>query len=116
MTSLTDKHCVPCEGGTPPLDDATTTKLLGQLAGWRRAQPDGSEAGARITKQYRFKDFVAAIAFVDEVAVLAEAEGHHPDLCVHYDRVDVTLWTHAVGGLSENDFILAAKIDQIPQQ
>jgi 4a-hydroxytetrahydrobiopterin dehydratase len=113
MTPLTDKHCVPCEGPTPPLDDATTTKLLGQLVGWRRVEADGPQAGARIVKQHRFKDFVAAIAFIDKMAVIAEAEGHHPDFCVHYNQVDVTLWTHAVGGLSENDFILAAKIDAL---
>ncbi|HVZ73269.1 MAG TPA: 4a-hydroxytetrahydrobiopterin dehydratase [Polyangia bacterium] len=106
MTKLKDKHCVPCEGGTPALDDATTKLLLGEVAGWRaEATP------ARITKQLVFKDFVAAMAFLAKLAVLAEAEGHHPDFCVHYNKVDVTLWTHAVGGLSENDFILAAKVD-----
>jgi 4a-hydroxytetrahydrobiopterin dehydratase len=110
MATLTEKHCVPCEGGTPPLDDQTTALLLGEVAGWRRLD---EKAGARITKQFRFKDFVAAMAFLDKMAILAEAEAHHPDFCVHYNQVDVTLWTHAVGGLSENDFILAAKIDTI---
>src|SRR5436190_7289743 len=108
MTKLAEKHCVPCEGGTPPLDDATVGKLMGQLAGWQRR--DEAE-GARITKHFKFKDFVAAMAFLDKMAVIAEAEQHHPDFCVHYNQVDVTLWTHAVGGLSENDFILAAKVD-----
>jgi 4a-hydroxytetrahydrobiopterin dehydratase len=115
MTKLTDKHCVPCEGGTPPLDEATTTLLMGEIVGWRRrgaGQGDGDEPpGARITKHLTFKDFVAAMAFLDKLAVIAEAEGHHPDFCVHYNEVDITLWTHSVGGLSENDFILAAKID-----
>jgi 4a-hydroxytetrahydrobiopterin dehydratase len=110
MTKLIEKHCVPCEGGMPPLDEAAATTLLGHLAGWRRAL---APSGARIAKQYRFEDFVAAMAFVDKMAVIAEAEGHHPDFCVHYDQVDVTLWTHAVGGLSENDFILAAKVDAL---
>ena len=114
MTKLTDKHCVPCEGGTPPLDEPTTTLLLGEVPGWRRRDAQGSEkAGARITKQLRFKDFVAAMAFLDKLAIIAEAEAHHPDFCVHYNQVDVTLWTHSVGGLSENDFILAAKIDAL---
>ena len=115
MTKLTEKHCVPCEGGTPPLDDATTTLLLGEVPSWRRrAAHEGEKAGARITKRLAFKDFVAAVAFLDKVAVIAEAEGHHPDFCIHdYNQVDVTLWTHAVGGLSENDFILAAKIDSM---
>jgi 4a-hydroxytetrahydrobiopterin dehydratase len=112
MTKLTDKHCVPCEGGTPPLDEATTTLLMGEIVGWRRRGAGESEKpGARITKRLAFKDFVAAMSFLDKLAVIAEAEGHHPDFCVHYNQVDVTLWTHSVGGLSENDFILAAKID-----
>ena len=108
--SLREKRCVPCEGGTPPLDDATTRKLLSQVSGWALA-PEAGEA--RIHKRFEFVDFLAAMAFVDKMAALAEDEGHHPDFCVHYSRVDVTLWTHAVGGLSENDFILAAKIDGI---
>ena len=108
--SLKDKRCVPCEGGTPPLDDVTTRKLLGQVSGWAIA----SEAGQpRIHKRFEFVDFLAAMAFVDKIAAVAEEEAHHPDFCVHYNRVDVTLWTHAVSGLSENDFILAAKIDGI---
>jgi 4a-hydroxytetrahydrobiopterin dehydratase len=113
MTKLQDKHCVPCEGGTPPLDDATTKLLMGEVAGWRKVDEQGKDAGSRITKQLTFKDFVAAMAFLDKLAVIAEAEGHHPDFCVHYNKVDVTLWTHSVGGLSENDFILAAKIDNL---
>jgi 4a-hydroxytetrahydrobiopterin dehydratase len=108
MTKLADKHCVPCEGGTPPLDGPTVSLLMGEVPAWSRRD---DAPGARITRSFKFKDFVAAIAFVDKVAVLAEAEAHHPDFCVHYDQVDVTLWTHAVGGLSENDFILASKID-----
>lgn len=113
MTKLTEKHCVPCEGGTPPLDDATTTLLLGEVAGWRRREArDGEPTGPRIGRHFKFADFVAAMAFLQKLAVIAEAEGHHPDFCVHdYNQVDVTLWTHSVGGLSENDFILAAKID-----
>src|SRR5262245_36762012 len=108
--SLRDRRCVPCEGGMPPLDDATTGKLLSQIAGWAVA----SEAGhPQIHKRFEFVDFLAAMAFVDKMAALAEEEAHHPDFCVHYSRVDVTLWTHAVRGLSENDFILAAKIDGI---
>jgi 4a-hydroxytetrahydrobiopterin dehydratase len=110
MTKLTEKHCVPCEGGTPPLDDQTTALLLGEVPTWRKLAEAG---GPRITRQLAFKDFVAAMAFLDKVAVIAEAEGHHPDFCLHYNKVDVTLWTHSVGGLSENDFILAAKIDAL---
>jgi len=71
-------------------------------------------AGDRIRKHLRFADFRAAMAFVAAMAELAEAEGHHPDFCVHYSVVDVEIWTHAAGGLTENDFILAAKIDRLP--
>jgi 4a-hydroxytetrahydrobiopterin dehydratase len=108
--SLKEKRCVPCEGGTPPLDDPTTRKLLDQVPGWAVAPEAGQ---ARLRRRFEFADFLAAMAFVDKMAALAEEQGHHPDFCVHYSRVDVTLWTHAVGGLSENDFILAAKIDGI---
>jgi 4a-hydroxytetrahydrobiopterin dehydratase len=108
--SLKDKRCVPCEGGTPPLDELTTRKLLGQVSGWAVTQ-EGEQP--RLRKRFDFADFLAAMAFVDKLAAIAEEEAHHPDFCVHYSRVDVTLWTHAVSGLSENDFILAAKIDGI---
>jgi 4a-hydroxytetrahydrobiopterin dehydratase len=110
MSKLQHKHCVPCEGGTPPLDEATTGLLLAEVVAWRRQDASG---GPRITRHLGFKDFVAAMAFLDRLAILAEAEGHHPDFCVHYNQVDVTLWTHSVGGLSENDFILASKIDAL---
>jgi 4a-hydroxytetrahydrobiopterin dehydratase len=108
--SLKDKRCVPCEGGTPPLDELTTRKLLGQVSGWA-VTPEAGQA--HLHKRFEFVDFLAAMAFIDKMAAVAEEEAHHPDFCVHYSRVDVTLWTHAVGGLSENDFILAAKIDGI---
>jgi 4a-hydroxytetrahydrobiopterin dehydratase len=109
--SLKDKRCVPCEGGTPPLDGQTVTLLLADVKGWELRV--GSEAGARpkIAKHYKFADFLGSMAFIDKLAALAEEQGHHPDFCVHYNEVDVTLWTHAVGGLSENDFIMASKID-----
>ena len=108
---LKDKRCVPCEGGTPPLDADKTARLLEQVKGWRLAAESGQPP--RIAKGFEFVDFLAAMAFVDKMAALAEEEGHHPDFCVHYNRVDVTLWTHAVRGLSENDFILASKIDGV---
>jgi 4a-hydroxytetrahydrobiopterin dehydratase len=106
---LNQKRCVPCEGGTPPLDDSTTRLLLGEVPGWELRMEVGKPP--RITKRYQFRDFLGAIAFVDKMAALAEDEGHHPDFCVHYNQVDVMLWTHVVRGLSENDFILASKLD-----
>ncbi len=109
--ALREKHCVPCEGGTPPLDAEAARRLLDEVKGWQLAA--GSGEPGQITKRFEFADFLAAMAFVDKMAALAEEEGHHPDFCVHYNRVDVTLTTHAVRGLSENDFILASKIDAV---
>jgi 4a-hydroxytetrahydrobiopterin dehydratase len=106
----TKKRCVPCEGGVPKMAPATVDEGLRSLDGW-----DAREERTRIHKHYRFKDFVQAIRFVNALAEVAEAEGHHPDFSVHYSTVDVTLWTHAIGGLSENDFIVAAKLDARPE-
>jgi 4a-hydroxytetrahydrobiopterin dehydratase len=83
---------------------------LGSLAGWEAA-----EGATRIRKRYRFRDFAEAMRFVNALAAVAEAEGHHPDFTVHYATVDVELWTHAIGGLYENDFIVAAKLDALPE-
>ena len=104
--SLKEKKCVPCEGGVPKLTEREVAGLLPQLAGWEASDD-------RLSKRYTFADFAGAMGFVNDVAGVAEGEGHHPDFCVHYNRVDVAIWTHAIGGLSENDFILAAKIDAI---
>ena len=83
--------------------------FMSEVRGWAlRAEPGHP---AQITKHFEFPDFLGAMAFVDKMGALAEGEGHHPDFCVHYSRVDVTLWTHAARGLSENDFILASKLD-----
>ena len=103
---LSGKHCVPCESGAPPLGEAQVGELLRQVSGWEARE-------GRIRKSYKFANFLAAMSFLNRVAEVAEGEGHHPDFCVHYDRVDMTLWTHAAGGLTENDFILAAKIDAL---
>jgi 4a-hydroxytetrahydrobiopterin dehydratase len=102
------KRCVPCEGGTPALGAREVDEALGSLRGW-----EAQQGHARLHKRLRFRDFREAMRFVNAMADLAEAEGHHPDFTVHYDTVDVTLWTHAVGGLSENDLVLAAKLDRL---
>jgi 4a-hydroxytetrahydrobiopterin dehydratase len=110
--NLKDQHCVELKQGTPALDEARIAALMPQLSGWAaEAAPRGGHRTLR--KQYEFADFEGAMAFVNKLAAVAEAEQHHPDFSVHYNRVDVSSWTHTVGGLSENDFILAAKLDSL---
>jgi 4a-hydroxytetrahydrobiopterin dehydratase len=104
----TKKRCVPCEGGVPRLERARVEEWLHTVDGW-------SHGDDRLLKRFRFRDFNAAMRFVNAMAALAEDEGHHPDFSVQYATVDVKLWTHAAGGLTENDFILAAKIDALPK-
>jgi len=107
MEELAQKKCVPCEGGIPPLDEPTARSYLASLTGWSLAD------GKRISKEFTFKDFARALAFVNRVGAIAEAEGHHPDILLHsWNRVRLEIMTHAIGGLSENDFILAAKIER----
>ena len=106
---LAERHCVVCKPGTPTLEAGQTRQLLGQLDGWEVVDRDGHQ---ELTKTYSFKGFVPGVRFVDAIADIAEAEGHHPDLHLSYGSLKVDLWTHAAGGLTENDFILAAKIDQ----
>jgi 4a-hydroxytetrahydrobiopterin dehydratase len=106
---LTKRRCVPCEGGTPPVEQTRADQLLAQLASGWKVTSDGK----RLERRFTFPGFPQAIAFIDRMAVLAEEEQHHPDFCLHYKIVDVTLYTHAIGGLSDNDFILAAKIDRL---
>jgi 4a-hydroxytetrahydrobiopterin dehydratase len=103
---LTKKKCKPCEGGMKPLAPDEARALAEQVPKWKLRKDE-----PRLWREYVFKDFVRAIKFVNKVAELAEAEGHHPDLHIHYNKVKLVLWTHDLGGLSENDFILAAKID-----
>jgi 4a-hydroxytetrahydrobiopterin dehydratase len=104
------RKCAPCEGGVPKMTQAQVEEALGALHGW-----DAREQGTRIHRHLRFKDFVEAMRFVNALAGVAESEGHHPDFSVHWNVVDVTLWTHAIGGLSENDFIVAAKLDRLQE-
>ncbi|MDO8469691.1 MAG: 4a-hydroxytetrahydrobiopterin dehydratase [bacterium] len=105
---LTQKKCVACEGNTPPLTRNEADALLAQAPGWTLT-PDGK----KISREFIFPDFKSALAFVDRVGAAAEAEGHHPDVFLAYGMVRIELWTHAVNGLSENDFILAAKINAL---
>lgn len=107
---LQRKKCQPCEGGVPPLSATQIAQLLPAVPGWRLAAN-----GKAIRREWKMRDFPAAMQFFNKVADLAEAEGHHPDLhLTGYRHVAVEIFTHAIDGLSENDFILAAKIDALP--
>ncbi len=101
---LVQKKCVPCEGGVPKLKPEEIRKFLQEIPNW-------SEKDEKLYRSFSFKNFKETMKFVNQMAELAEQEGHHPDFTVHYNQVEVVIWTHAIGGLSENDFILAAKID-----
>lgn len=106
---LRQGSCKPCEGGVAKMSPDEATRQLGELEGWT----PNADATA-ISKDWKMKDFAAAMAFLNHVAVIAEAEQHHPDLhLTGYRKVRIELTTHAIGGLSENDFILAAKIDSV---
>lgn len=107
---LVQKQCVPCEGGVPKYSLAEAQEQIKKLDGWRLTHD-----GERIRKDWTVKNFMAGMEFFNAVARLAEDDGHHPDLHLEgYRKLSIELWTHAIGGLSENDFILAAKIDQLP--
>ncbi|MBI4425960.1 MAG: 4a-hydroxytetrahydrobiopterin dehydratase [Candidatus Kerfeldbacteria bacterium] len=109
-SGLAGKKCVPCEGGEPPLRPDQIDQFRPQVPDWHVETVDGHPS---LVKTFTFKDFVGSIDFVNKVRDVAEGEGHHPDLKIHWNKVRVENWTHATGGLHENDFILAAKIDQL---
>ena len=107
---LTRKHCVPCEGGIPKLSAEEVRGLMEAVPAWHLAGD-----GNHIRRDWRVKDFVTALDFFQRIGQIAEQEDHHPDLHLSgYRNVSIEIWTHAVGGLTENDFILAAKIDTLP--
>lgn len=106
--NLSEKKCIACEGTESPLTPEQVSDYLSQVSGWRPPHEQ------QIEKEFIFTNFTQALDFVNQVGQLAESEGHHPDINLHsYKKVTITLSTHAIGGLSENDFILAAKIDQL---
>jgi 4a-hydroxytetrahydrobiopterin dehydratase len=104
--SLSQKHCVPCKGGVPPLIGADLDELSVQIPDWKVIDDH------HLTRTFVFPDFKTALAFVNRAGAVAEAEGHHPDLLLTWGRVDVKTYTHKIDGLTESDFILAAKIDR----
>ncbi len=111
-SDLATKHCVPCEGGAKPMTPTAAEAQVAQVPGWRLVSGDP----LKIARELRFKDFARAMAFLNRMAEVAEAEGHHPDFCVSWNRVKLELFTHAIGGLSENDFIMAAKINKLEEE
>ena len=107
MTGLASRQCIPCRGGVPPLAGAEITKLLGELKDWEVVDEH------HLRKVWKFANFREAQQFVNRVGDLAEEQGHHPDICFGWGRAEITIWTHKINGLTESDFILAAKIDDL---
>ncbi len=105
--SLTKKNCVPCRGGVPPLNGEEIAKLLSQLNGWKAVSEHHLE------KSFDFPDFMTALVFTNKIGALAEQEGHHPDIHLTWGKVRLAIWTHKIDGLTESDFILAAKCDEL---
>jgi len=106
--SLADKQCIPCRGGVPPLPQARIDELLKELEpGWRL------NAAGHLERSYEFRNFAEALAFANRIGAIAEQEGHHPDLHVAWGRCVVEIWTHKIDGLTESDFVLAAKYDRL---
>jgi 4a-hydroxytetrahydrobiopterin dehydratase len=107
MTELASKTCVPCRSGTPPLKEKELEALRRQLPEWEVVEEH------HLRRVFRFKNFREALDFVNKVGGLAEEQGHHPDICFGWGRVEVMVWTHKINGLTESDFILAAKVDTL---
>jgi 4a-hydroxytetrahydrobiopterin dehydratase len=107
MSVLSARECVPCRGGVPPMKGEGIQTLLGELSEWAVVREH------HLRKEYKFKNFREALDFVNRVGELAEEQGHHPDICFGWGKVEITIWTHKIDGLTESDFILAAKIDNL---
>lgn len=106
MSNLADQQCVPCRGGVPPLDASRQAELLKQLDAW------SVERGHHLTKTYTFPDFAEGLAFVNRVGAMADQQGHHPDIYLTWGKVRVEIWTHKIDGLTESDFVFAAKTEK----
>ena len=107
MSQLAEKRCIPCRGGIPPLTAEEITPLLDQLEEWSVVD------NHHLQKLVQFPDFKTALDFTNQVGALAEAEDHHPDIYLAWGKVELTLWTHKIDGLTESDFVMAAKVDRI---
>jgi 4a-hydroxytetrahydrobiopterin dehydratase len=107
MSNLAEKHCVPCRGGVQPLKGAELLPYAEQLPDWKIIEEH------HIARTFSFPDFKTGLGFVNQVGAVAEQEGHHPDLCLKWGKVGVEIYTHKIRGLTESDFVMAAKIDQV---
>jgi 4a-hydroxytetrahydrobiopterin dehydratase len=107
MNDLANRDCVPCRGGVPPMAHDEIQMLLQELEGWEAVRDH------HLRKTYQFKDFRDSLEFVNQVGKLAEDQGHHPDICFAWGKAEITIWTHKIDGLTESDFVLAAKIDRL---
>jgi 4a-hydroxytetrahydrobiopterin dehydratase len=107
MSKLAEQHCVPCRGGVPPLKGPELTRYAEQLPDWKIVEEH------HVAKSFLFADFKTALDFVNRAGAVAEQEGHHPDLCLAWGKVDAQIYTHKIRGLTESDFVMAAKIDQV---
>lgn len=107
MSELAERQCVPCRGGVPPMESEEIARMLGELNGWDVIN------NHHLRKEYKFANFRETLAFVNRAGELAEEQGHHPDICFGWGKAEVTIWTHKIDGLTESDFILAAKIDKL---
>ncbi len=107
MAGLAEKTCVPCKGGVPPLKGDELERILKQVPEWKAVKEH------HLVRTYTFPDFKQALDFVNRVGEVAEKQGHHPDILLAWGRAEITLWTHKIDGLTESDFIMAAKIDQL---
>jgi 4a-hydroxytetrahydrobiopterin dehydratase len=107
VSDLASRECVPCRGGVPPLKGAEISELANQLQEWDVIDEH------HLQKTYKFSNFREALDFVNRIGELAETQGHHPDICFGWGKVEITIWTHKIDGLTESDFVLAAKIDKL---
>jgi len=107
MNELAERQCVPCRGGVPPMKGEQINEMSSQLPEWQVVNEH------HLQRAYRFQDFRETLDFVNRVGELAEEQGHHPDICFGWGKADITIWTHKIDGLTESDFVLAAKIDKL---
>ncbi|MBS2099408.1 4a-hydroxytetrahydrobiopterin dehydratase [Carboxylicivirga linearis] len=107
MKDFIDRNCVPCKGGIPPLNEEEVTKRMEQLERWKAVN------NHHLQRSLKFKDFQSALDFVNQVGQVAEQENHHPEICFTWGKVVIRIWTHKIDGLHDNDFILAAKINNL---